>query len=152
MADQRFFSVSGLVIRDNKVLLVRHTYGPAKGRLIIPGGYVQDSETADKAIEREIMEETGVKSKASGILSVRIKPGQWWIIYKMEYISGEAVSDNKENSEAVFISIDKAMEMDDVGEINKKFIRKALRADDSVLFLDEWIAKGANSDEYKLYL
>ena len=34
-------SVTGIVIRDNKVLLARHTYGPGKGKLIVPGGYVR---------------------------------------------------------------------------------------------------------------
>ena len=31
-------SVAGVVMKDNKVLLARHTYG--NGMLIIPGGYV----------------------------------------------------------------------------------------------------------------
>lgn len=30
-----FQSVTGIVIKDGKVLLARHTYGPGKGRLII---------------------------------------------------------------------------------------------------------------------
>ena len=30
-------SVAGVVIRDEKVLLVRHTYGAGKGMLIVPG-------------------------------------------------------------------------------------------------------------------
>lgn len=31
-------SVTGVVIKDNKVLLARHTYGGGKGLLIVPGG------------------------------------------------------------------------------------------------------------------
>ena len=33
-------SVTAVVIKDNKVLLARHTYGAGSGKLIIPGGYV----------------------------------------------------------------------------------------------------------------
>ena len=38
-------SVTGVVIKENKVLLARHTYGGGKGMLIIPGGYVNIGET-----------------------------------------------------------------------------------------------------------
>lgn len=34
-------SVTGVVIHKGKVLLARHTYGGGKGKLIIPGGYVE---------------------------------------------------------------------------------------------------------------
>ena len=43
-------SVAGVVIKDNKVLLARHTYGSGKGRLIIPGGYVNYGETPQQAL------------------------------------------------------------------------------------------------------
>lgn len=33
-------SVTGVVIHEEKVLLVRHTYGDGKGLLIVPGGYI----------------------------------------------------------------------------------------------------------------
>ena len=38
-------SVAGVVLRDGKVLLVRHTYGVRKGRLIVPGGYALMDES-----------------------------------------------------------------------------------------------------------
>ena len=42
-------SVGGVVIKDGKVLLARHTYGNGKGMLIIPGGYVNYGETPQQA-------------------------------------------------------------------------------------------------------
>lgn len=42
-------SVAGVVIHDGKVLLARHTYGPGKGRLIIPGRYVNISSLHRRA-------------------------------------------------------------------------------------------------------
>ena len=33
-----------LIIEDNKVLLVRLNYGPAKGQFILPGGMVEKGE------------------------------------------------------------------------------------------------------------
>ena len=46
-------SVTGVVIRDDKVLLARHTYGSGKDMLIIPGGYVNIGETPQDALVRE---------------------------------------------------------------------------------------------------
>ncbi len=53
-------SVTGVVMKDNKVLLARHTYGDGTGLLIIPGGYVQHGETPQEALKREFFEETGI--------------------------------------------------------------------------------------------
>ena len=39
-----FFTVCGIVEIDGKVLLVRHTYGSAKNRILCPGGYVEEGE------------------------------------------------------------------------------------------------------------
>ena len=38
-------SVSGVLIKDGKVLLARHTYGSGNGKLIIPGGYINIGES-----------------------------------------------------------------------------------------------------------
>ena len=35
----RHFAVCGIVEIGGKILLVRHTYGTAKGRILVPGGY-----------------------------------------------------------------------------------------------------------------
>lgn len=46
-------SVAGIILKENKVLLVRHTYGSGKGMLIIPGGYVKWNETPQDAVTRD---------------------------------------------------------------------------------------------------
>ena len=53
-------SVTGVVIKDNKVLLARHTYGSGKGLYIVPGGYVEFGEMPQDAVKREIYEETKI--------------------------------------------------------------------------------------------
>ncbi|MBE6926569.1 MAG: NUDIX hydrolase, partial [Ruminococcaceae bacterium] len=54
-------SVTAVVIKENKVLLARHTYGGGKGMLIVPGGYVNSGETPQQALIREYMEETRIE-------------------------------------------------------------------------------------------
>ena len=66
-----FIGVGGVVIHDNQVLLVKLTYGPAKGKWLIPGGLVDCGESLQEALVREILEETGVEVTPQGIIGLR---------------------------------------------------------------------------------
>ena len=58
--DRPQIAVGAIVIRDNRVLLVRRGQPPSEGLWEIPGGRVRLGETLQEAIEREVKEETGV--------------------------------------------------------------------------------------------
>ena len=60
--NNKFYSVCGIVEIEGKVVLVRHTYGSAKDRILLPGGFVQEGELPTAAAERELLEETGISS------------------------------------------------------------------------------------------
>ncbi|MCH5338180.1 MAG: NUDIX hydrolase [Acetatifactor sp.] len=119
-------SVAGVVIRNNNVLLGRHTYGSGNGKLIIPGGYVDFGETPQAALKREFMEETNVKVEPGEILGIRFNMHDWYIVFRAEYVSGEAASDNNENSEVLWVDVDEALTRDDVPELTKKCIQCAI--------------------------
>lgn len=129
-------SVTGVVILDGKVLLARHTYGGGKGKLIIPGGYVNIGETPQDALVREYMEETQVRIRPTDIIGIRFNMHDWYIAFRAEYISGEATSDNEENSEVLWLDIDDALSRDDVPELTKKLIRSALSKDSGLTYTD----------------
>lgn len=118
-------SVAAVVIRDNKVLLARHTYGSGKGKLIIPGGYVNFGETPQQALKREFLEETGIEVEPSNIIGIRFNMHDWYVIFCAEYISGIERSDNDENSEVLWLDIDKALSSEDVPELTKRMIESA---------------------------
>ena len=67
-AKQPQVAVGALVIKDEKVLLVKRGQPPAKGLWALPGGRVQWGETLAQAAEREVLEETGVAVKAGQII------------------------------------------------------------------------------------
>ena len=51
-----------LIVRDNRLLLCRKSYGT--DLLILPGGKPDEGETEEQALEREILEELGVSVSA----------------------------------------------------------------------------------------
>lgn len=57
-------AVGALVFKDGNVLLVRRGQPPAEGVWAIPGGRIELGENLQRAAEREIREETGVRIKA----------------------------------------------------------------------------------------
>ena len=44
-----------------KILLIQRKYPPFEGQWAIPGGFVEEGESLEHAVERELAEETGVK-------------------------------------------------------------------------------------------
>lgn len=120
-------SVTGVVIKNNKVLLARHTYGGGKGLLIVPGGYVNEGETPQEALVREYMEETKVTVKPLDIIGIRFNMHDWYIAFRAEYVSGEATSDHEENSEVLWVDVEEALTREDVPELTKKLIESAVK-------------------------
>lgn len=119
-------SVAGVVIREGKVLLARHTYGGGKGMLIIPGGYVNIGESPQEALIREFREETDVTVEPRSIVGIRFNMHDWYIVFTAEYVSGEAKPDNNENSEVLWVDVTEALTRDDVPGLTKSMIESAL--------------------------
>lgn len=126
MEDNRFASVGAIVLRENKILLVRHTYGAAKDKLLNPGGMIQQDELPTDAVKREVLEETGVNVNPIGMLSIRCAPKGWYMVFLAEYISGEPKSDGIENSEAVFMDCDELLQREDATDTVKMLLKIAL--------------------------
>jgi ADP-ribose pyrophosphatase len=57
-------AVGAVVIKDEKILLIKRNKAPHKDLWAIPGGSVELGETLQEAAEREIHEETGINIKA----------------------------------------------------------------------------------------
>ena len=61
----------GAVLRDaGRVLLVRRANPPSRGLWAVPGGRVESDETLEEAVRREVLEETGLRVRVTGLLGV----------------------------------------------------------------------------------
>lgn len=144
------FAVCGIVEIDDKILLVRHTYGVAKDRILLPGGYVKENELPTFAIEREIFEETKIICKAKDLFSMQFKSEQWCAVFTMEYKSGTPASDGYENSEIVLLSIDEALQREDLTNMSRELL-KAYKNNKNGLVKSDYIAKERTEKDYVIF-
>ena len=79
--------VGGLVFDGGRVLLVQRGSHPAKGLWSIPGGKVRLGETLSEAVEREMLEETGMRVRVGRLVAVyqrlpkqETDGGQWHFV------------------------------------------------------------------------
>ena len=66
----------GLLAAGPRVLLVERGRDPFKGRHALPGGFVEYGEDPDRAVDREIAEETGLTGLPFRQFRVFGKPGR----------------------------------------------------------------------------
>ncbi len=145
------FTVCGIVEIDGKVLLVRHTYGSAKNRILCPGGYVEENELPTCAIEREFLEETGVVVMAKSLLSMQFKSNQWCAVFDCEYISGEPKSDHYENSEVLLLDPWEAILREDITNMSRELLKIYVSQKHNILPKNSYIPKSSTETDYVLF-
>lgn len=148
--NNRHFAVCGIVQMDDKILFVRHTYGTAKDRILLPGGYVKENELPTTAIEREIFEETTVVCKVKDLFSVQFKSQQWCAVFTADYVSGEPKSDGYENSEVLLLSVDEALSRNDLTNMSREIL-KSYKDNKIGLKKSDYIAKSCTADDYAIF-
>ncbi len=62
--------VGAVLLRENKILLVKRGHSPCKDYWAIPGGRIEFGESIYRAAVRELYEETGIMAKPIGIIWV----------------------------------------------------------------------------------
>ncbi|MBW5447238.1 NUDIX domain-containing protein [Cohnella sp. CFH 77786] len=131
--------VGALVVRDDKVLLVRRAQNPGKGYWTNPGGYIEQTEPIRETIRREVREECGIDAVARNIVAIRDQPRSVhnvYIAFSMEYVAGEPVPDGVEVDEAGFFSLEEMKEMN-VADMTRWLVDVALHGQSSGLRVDE---------------
>jgi 8-oxo-dGTP diphosphatase len=91
--------VGGVVIQDGCVLMIQRGQEPGRGRWSIPGGRLHLGERLCDGVEREILEECGVRVRAGKVLGVadliqrdddgRVRYHYVLVDLAAEYLSGD---------------------------------------------------------------
>lgn len=148
--NNKCFAVCGIVEIEGKILFVRHTYGTAKGRILLPGGYVKENELPTTAIEREIFEETGVVCKSKDLYSMQFKSDQWCAVFTADFVSGEPKSDGYENSEVLLLSVDEALLRNDLTNMSREIL-KSYKENKNGLKKSDYISNGCTETNYAIF-
>lgn len=128
--------VGGVVLHEDRVLLVKMTYGRSTGKWIIPGGFVEPEEDIGEGVAREIREETRVIAHPERVVGVRSRvddrgEGDYrhdlYLVFAMAYEGGDPAADQTEVSEARFWPLAEALESPEVVSFTQECIRMALR-------------------------
>lgn len=152
MINNRKLSASCIVIKDDKVLVVKHTYGAAAGKYLIPGGFSEENEMPRETAEREVLEETGVTVQANDLIAVRFTTQEVWTIFTAAYVGGIPASDHCENEEALFMPIDELLESENVVETTKELVRSTLGVDKPALKLSNFVNSRFDASTWQLFI
>jgi 8-oxo-dGTP diphosphatase len=105
-------TVDGVLVTNGKILLVRRGREPEKGKLALPGGFVEYGERTEEAVVRELKEETGLTTRPIRLLGVYSDPGRdprghiITAVYVLAMEGGD-LKGGDDAAEAVFLPMDK---------------------------------------------
>jgi len=144
--------VGGIVIHEEKVLLVKVTYGHQGW--ILPGGYVRPTETIGDAVRREVLEETGLIVEPLELVSVRsrITEGRndLYATFLVKVVGGELKPDGRETVDARYFTLAEMEDRKDVPRLNTYIVRRVLEAQRPRFVLSSY--KPAPNEQYELWL
>lgn len=105
-------AVGAIIIKDEKVVLVKRNREPHKGKWVFPAGFVDYGEHPEETLIREVKEETGLRVRRSELVDILQNPddpravGHFGIYYKVTDFEG-AIKNNDgiENQQIAWFSI-----------------------------------------------
>lgn len=126
--------VAGLTLWNSQVLLTVRGKAPRKGLWGIPGGVVEVGETLEQAVEREVLEETGIRVKPIELITIfdsvnkdelgRVQFHYILFEYLCEYISGE-VKAGDDAPDARWIPLDN-LDSFNIMPLTRRFIERTI--------------------------
>jgi len=123
-------TADGIVLKDGRIVLIRRRNDPFKGSHALPGGFVDYGERLEDCVVREVLEETGLKTRVVGLVGVYSDPGRdprghfVTAVYELRTIGG-SLKPGDDASSAEWVSVDDIPAMAfDHGQIIADFLAK----------------------------
>ena len=124
-----------VVLRDGKVLMIQRGL-PPRGTWQIPGGFVEVDEHIHSAVEREVLEESGVIAQMEEAIGFRYQAqvhsdrpnSNIYVVFRLAPISGEPNHDGEESLAAGYFSLEQLAQMENVQGLSMWAIQLALSA------------------------
>lgn len=150
---------AGVVIRDGRALLVQRGWQPFAGSWQIPGGYVEHDEPLTEAVEREVLEESGIRAAVKDVIAFRHSLGgsiggpstNLYVVFRLDPIDGEPAFDGDEITGAGFYTLDEMAQMESVQGLSQWAIEKALAAKPDAGLSPESVGRGAGRPGWQLF-
>lgn len=72
----RPFACDMVLVENGMILLIRRAYDPFKGEWALPGGRIEDDETAEQCLKREMKEETNLDVEPVKLIGIYSDPSR----------------------------------------------------------------------------
>lgn len=122
-------TADGILIKNQQILLVKRKNKPFKGKWALPGGFVEYEEKTEDTVIREVLEETGLKTKINQLAGVYSDPDRdprghtITVAYILDIIGGELVAGD-DASDVKFFNV---KELPDLSFDHSKIINEVLQ-------------------------
>jgi ADP-ribose pyrophosphatase YjhB (NUDIX family) len=154
---------AGVVLRDDadgpRALLVQRGQNPFAGSWQLPGGYAEHDESLSLAVEREVMEESGIEATVHDVIAFRHSVGgsiggpstNVYIVFRLNLIGGEPKFDGDEIADAGFFSLNEMSQMEGVQGLSRWAIEKALGTTPGIGLTADSVGPGADRPGWQLF-
>lgn len=72
----RTIAIDAIIIKESSILLIKRGCEPDKGKWALPGGHIDWDETIEKAVTREVKEETNLDVVNARFLAIYSNPSR----------------------------------------------------------------------------
>ena len=131
MAGEFDIGVAAAVVTDSSILLVQEAKGPYAGCWGLPKGHVEPNESIEKAVLRELLEETNIVGTVSGFLGLRTTQTRHgvglFLCYKITTDSFDTQPQEGEISDIRFFKMDEFDSLEWVSAAMRGFAEVALK-------------------------
>ena len=133
-----YIGIGGVVLTAEQELLVvreKYGYGDRPPTLKLPGGALQAGEHLVEAVEREVLEETGVQATFETMACFRHWHGyrygksDIYFVGRLRPLSKEITMQTEEIQECLWLPVNSFLEDEAISNFNKQIVHAALESD-----------------------